>query len=118
MAKLRVAVLGCGGIIGQHMMISVPEDIEPLFVRKHPFPLSTALDLENWDATKAWLDEQRPDVIVNLAGESRPDVVERDDSSYLFLNGALPTILSLWATYEKAHVVHVSTQAVFKPSFA
>lgn len=94
-------------------MISVPEDIEPLFVRKHPFPLSTALDLEDWDATKAWLEEQRPDVIINLAGESRPDVVGDQQQRYWFINVELPNQLGKWCDTQKAHLVQVSTQAVF-----
>jgi dTDP-4-dehydrorhamnose reductase len=113
MSKLKVAVLGCGGVIGQHMMISVPENIEPLFVRKHPFPLSHALDLEDWTATKAWLDEHQPAVIVNLAGESRPDVVERDHEQYGWINNGLASELAEWCDGAKSHLVHVSTQAVF-----
>lgn len=111
--KLKVAVLGCGGIIGQHLMVSVPEGVEPLFVRKHPFPLSVALDLEDWEATKEWLDSERPDVIVNLAGESRPDVVERDNDTSHFLNVNVPEFIGGWCDRAGSHLIHVSSQAVF-----
>jgi dTDP-4-dehydrorhamnose reductase/SAM-dependent methyltransferase len=111
--KLKVAVLGCGGIIGQHMLISVPESVEPLFVRKHPFPLSHALDLEDWDTTKEWLDREQPHVIVNLAGESRPDVVERDMGAYQAINAMLPERLAEWCDVSDSHLIQVSSQAVF-----
>lgn len=113
--KLKVAVLGCGGILGQYLMISVPEDIEPLFVRKTPSPLAESLDLTDYAATEAWLKEHRPDVIVNLAGESRPDVVERDGLAYEAINIGLPARLRVWCEDSNAHLITVSSQAALDP---
>lgn len=117
MSKLKVAVFGCGGVIGQHMMISVPPDIEPLFVRKTPSPLAESLDLEDWPATAAWLTERRPDVIINLAGESRPDVVECDanESKTRRINVALPSMLAEWCDQTDTHLIQVSSQAALDP---
>lgn len=112
--KLKVAVFGSGGILGQHMMISVPPDVEAIFVRKTASPLAESLDLTDWVATEAWLNARRPDVIVNLAGESRVDVVERDPRKHFFINRELPALLANWCDVHDSndsHLVHVSSQA-------
>jgi dTDP-4-dehydrorhamnose reductase len=70
-------------------------------------------NLEEGDYVDALLDLVAPDVVVNLAGESRPDVVERDPESFEILNVRLPAILSTWCDQHSAHYVHVSTQGVF-----
>lgn len=113
--KLKVAVLGSGGIIGQHMHISVPPDVESFFVRKTPSPLATGLDLTDWAATERWLNMVAPDVIVNLAGESRPDVVERHDVAYQNINIGLPCALRGWCQLNGAHLIQVSSQAAIDP---
>jgi len=111
---MKVAVLGCTGIIGQHMMISVPPGIEPLWVCRHGVgSLGIGLDLEDWPVAKRWLDDERPTVIVNLAGEARVDIVEADPASYEWINTRFPYELGRWAEANDAHVVHVSTQAVY-----
>lgn len=112
--KLKVAVLGSGGIIGTHMMISVPPDVDAIFVRKTPSPLGDSLDLNDWPATEAWLNARRPDVIVNLAGESRVDVVERDPAAYHELNAEVPWKLKEWCLENDSHLVHVSSQAAIE----
>lgn len=118
MSKLKVAVFGCGGIIGTHMLISVPEDIEPYFVRKTHSPLADSLDLTNWPAALAWLNERRPDVIINLAGESRPDVVERDPGASQDINVTLPLNLVEWCDSHGSHLIQVSSQAVYNGQHA
>lgn len=116
---MKVAIFGCGGIIGQHMMISVPAGVEPLYVRKTPSPIAETLDLTDWDATKEWLNRNAPDVIVNLAGESRPDEVERvalnPDSmeNYTAINTYVPVGLARWCDQNSAHLIQVGTQASF-----
>lgn len=108
--KLKVAVLGAGGIIGQHMMISVPPGVDATFVRKTPSPLAESLDLTDWPAAEAWLAERKPDVIVNLAGESRVDVVERDKETDL-INVTMPQRLAEWCDANHTHLIQVSSQA-------
>jgi nucleoside-diphosphate-sugar epimerase len=61
----------------------------------------------------ARLDALRPDVIVNLAGENNPDVVERGDAEAV--NLMAPMRLSEWAAINGAHFVQVSSQAAVDP---
>lgn len=59
------------------------------------------------------LDGIKPDVVVNLAGENSPDVVEKDPASHRFLNEYLPAIIGKWCDEVGAHLVQASTQAVY-----
>lgn len=102
---MRVLVLGASGIIGSHMRITPHPGIVPTYHTGRK-----AVDLTDWKATEALLDSVNPDVVVNLAGESRPDVVEKDYEGTWDLNAELPGKLSDWG---RAHLIHVSTQAVF-----
>lgn len=110
---MRVLVLGASGIIGQHMRLCVPEGVTPIWARKTEDLLHCGIDFENRDHVVAFLGAQKPDAIVNLAGESRPDVVEQFPERYLEINAVAPEMLSEWCRRNNAHYVHVSTQAVF-----
>ncbi len=80
---MKVVVFGASGIIGQHLRLCVPASIEPVWVRKSADPLHLGLDLTDPTARDRFLERHKPDVIINLAGESRPDVVERDPERYI-----------------------------------
>ncbi len=110
---MKVVIFGASGIIGQHLRLCVPAGIEPIWVRKSADPLHLGLDLTDPDARDRFLERHKPDVIVNLAGESRPDVVERDPERYRHLNMGVPSLLSAWCAGNNAHYVHISSQAVF-----
>ncbi len=110
---MKVIVLGSSGIIGQHMRLSIPEGVEAVFVRRHADPLHAGLDLTDRKARREFLSHHKPNVIVNLAGESRPDVVERAPDEYHDINTKVPGELAGWCDANGAHLIHVSTQAVF-----
>jgi dTDP-4-dehydrorhamnose reductase len=111
--EMKVVIFGASGIIGQHLRLCVPEGIESVWVRKEADPLHLGLDLTDPDARERFLAWQKPDVIVNLAGESRPDVVEREPETYRHINFGIPSLLSAWCAGNNAHYVHISSQAVF-----
>ena len=109
-----ILVLGGGGIIGQHMRRQpVPADTSPLFTRYHADAEHCGLDLTDRASTERFLDHFAPDAIVNLAGENRPDVVERNPGAYRGVNVEAPAYLAAWCEAHGAHLVQVSTQAVF-----
>jgi dTDP-4-dehydrorhamnose reductase/SAM-dependent methyltransferase len=111
--KLKVAVFGAAGIIGQHMRLCVPAEVDPRWMRRHADTLHLGLDLNDDEARDQWLDIVHPDVVVNLAGENRPDVVEADPARGRKLNVAVPYALAHWCDRNHAKYIHVSTQAVF-----
>lgn len=112
---MKIAVLGASGIIGQHMRLCVPVGVEVIWTRLHADSIHEGLDLTDREATQRFLNCERPDVIVNLAGENRVDVVESaKDPRVEDLNIFAPSRLSMWCSgCSGAHIVQVSSQAVF-----
>ena len=110
---MKVLVLGASGIVGQHLRVSEPQGIEAIYHRRTEDAKYLVSDLTDPAALSAAL-MLGPDVIVNLAGENRPDVVEQDPKQYRDINVGLPQVLATWATRDSARrYVHVSTQGVF-----
>jgi dTDP-4-dehydrorhamnose reductase len=108
---MKILVLGASGIIGQHMRLCCPEGVTPIYARRKSDLLHVGVDVLSADVQR-FLDYERPDVIVNLAGESNTDAVERDPSMRT-VNTLVPELLGEWCQRNKRHLVHVSTQAVF-----
>ena len=115
---MKVLVFGASGIIGQHMRLCIPDGIQPIWYRHTPDPITRGVDICDSAALAACLAEHDPDVIVNLAGESRPDVVERDPERYDTLNVAVPVELAKWCGENGRRLIHVSSQAVFSGDHA
>lgn len=109
---MRILVLGAGGIIGQHMVESVPQGVDEIFTRRVSGGPFVGFDLEK-TYTGTLLDHFTPDAIINLVGENRPDVVERNPAAYRAINVEVPAFLSHWCQQNGSHLVQVSTQAVF-----
>lgn len=104
-----ILVLGAGGIIGQHMQIVCPE---ALFARRRD------VDLESRVETDRFLDSVQPNVIVNLAGENRVNVVAGHPQATVNINVGLPRGLASWCDEHRAHLVQVSSQGVFSGDHA
>lgn len=96
------------------MIIDTPEAIDALFVRRseHPAAAWMALDLLQPDALDK-LAEFEPDVIINLAGENRVDVVESDPDATFGINTAFPFLLAIWCQNNHVRLIQCSTQGVF-----
>lgn len=110
---MKVLVFGASGIIGQHMRLCVPDGVQPLWYRRMPDCITRGLDLADGAALAAVLEDHQPDVIVNLAGESRPDVVEREPEHYDTINVLAPIELANWCEKHGKMLVQISSQAVF-----
>lgn len=110
MAKPKVVVFGAGGILGQHMLLQRPS---ATFFRRRPHPLYHDGDLTDYDWLNATLDRIDPDVVINLAGENRVDVVEDDPDAAWPINVGVPNRLAEWCDRHGRHLIQVSTQGVF-----
>lgn len=110
---MKALVLGASGIIGQHLRLIVPEGVSPIWHRKTADSLHVGRDLSKLDAAWNLCEETRPDVIVNLAGESNTDEVERNPTQHEYLNARMPLVLAEWCEANGARLIQVSTQAVF-----
>jgi dTDP-4-dehydrorhamnose reductase len=110
---MKVAIFGASGIIGQHMRLCVPLSINPIWLRNQADRRHVGLDLTNSQALSEFLESEEPEVVLNLAGESRPDVVEGCPGEFYRINVAVPQILGRWCLAHGRHYIHVSTQGVF-----
>lgn len=111
-APLKVLVLGAGGIVGQEMIFCKPDGIEAIYTTRQGLPpIYTAWDMQ--DGVVPFLELHNPEVIVNLAGENRVDVVEKNPRAYEKINVELPIMLSKWCRSSNCRLIHVSTQGVF-----
>lgn len=109
----NVVVLGASGVIGQHMMLSKPDVVNAIYQsRANVFPFSEC-DLSDFRSVEEFLEDCRPNSIVNLAGESRPDVVEHSPHETKWINEQFPERLAEWCEKNDVRLVQVSTQAVF-----
>jgi dTDP-4-dehydrorhamnose reductase len=118
----RVLVLGASGIVGQHLRLFEPQDYDVCYQSRQRLPWADVHQgTPTWqvDFTKdadvaAMLAMLKPDIVINLAGENRPDVVEQDPVQYDFINVQVPVLLAHWAdTAPGRWLIHVSSQAVF-----
>jgi dTDP-4-dehydrorhamnose reductase/SAM-dependent methyltransferase len=108
---MKVLILGASGIVGQHMRLCVPDGVEPVWVRRNGDPITLECDLENSESLEDFLTITRPDVIVNLAGESSVDTVERDPARYRRINVGVPIQLANWCQYSGKRLIQISSQA-------
>jgi len=114
--KKKVLVFGASGIIGQSMRLCKPDGIQVIHYRRHANFLHRGIDLTNFPEVSITLDYEKPDVVINLAGENRTDVVEREPGRYQLLNVEAPAFLADWCDDHGAHYIHASSQAVFSGS--
>lgn len=108
---MKVLVIGAGGIVGQEMQKQYAAEqtvgIEAVFTTRVDFDMQ-----DSW-GIQGFLDQCAPDVIVNLSGENRVDVVEADPDKYDFVNSVAPFAIASWCRSSGAHLIQCSTQAVF-----
>ena len=64
MSNKKVVVIGAGGIIGQHMMLSQPDNMDVVYTRRTGDGDWVQLNV-GVDDVNSWLDRLNPDVIVN-----------------------------------------------------
>ena len=107
---MRIAIFGAGGIIGQTLRRFAPVGHEIRYYRRHADPLHYGGDLTQPGEV---IDKYAPDVILNLAGENRPDVVERTPGTTRQINVDVPDMLAAWCDAHDSHYIHISSQAVF-----
>lgn len=109
-----ILVIGASGILGQHLRLEQPENTSVVYTsqeqslpRDFPLRLTTAVDVDTL------LERWHPDVVLNLVGENRPDVVEKDPAAFRFINVYVPVLIADWCKAQGKRLVHVSTQGVF-----
>jgi dTDP-4-dehydrorhamnose reductase len=113
---VRVLVLGASGIVGQHLRLQVPPSITPIWHRRQVDSMHVGCDLTDAAALRAFLDEHRPETVVNLSGQNDVDAVEQDPTEAHAINVAAVALLASWCREHGARLVQASSQAVFDGS--
>lgn len=114
-----VAVVGASGLLGRALVRALEARTDWRIVstahRRTNGPM-VALDIRDAAAVVSFVDRIRPDAIVIVAAERRPDVCERDPAAARALNvDAVRTIASA-ARRHGAWVLSISTDYVFDGS--
>lgn len=114
---MKLLVTGASGLLGRAVMRECTraghEVIGLAFSRVSGALVK--LDLTDAEAIHGLIQRERPDVVINLAAERRPDVVERDPVAVRKLNVDAPAILAqACATLNPpAYLLNISTDYVF-----
>lgn len=117
MDTLRVIIFGAGGVVGQNMIHNSPKNIEAIYTRTCDDDNYTKF-IYGEDDVSDFLNFYNPDVILNLAGENRVDIVESTPDEFKDLNENFPIELAAWCKEKDKFLIQGSTQAVFSGRFA
>lgn len=112
----KILITGATGMVGRALMKELG-DPEAYAVRGTGFSRAGGnidrLDLCDAAAVKAYLAEQRPDVIVHAAAERRPDVSEKNPDATLKLNLEGTRLIAECARDIGAWLIFLSSDYVF-----
>lgn len=111
----RIAVLGSTGMAG-HVVSAYLEEHSYMVFRASRSEKSTAfrraVDVTDFTALGAWLDEVWPDTVINCVGLLQKACETRPDRAVL-INSYLPRFLEQRSAEGKGRVIHLSTDCVF-----
>lgn len=104
---MKCLIIGAGGIVGQEMQACVPDSVEAVFTRTKDFNITSEASIYQF------LDNLKPEAILNLSGQNNVDIVEKDPEQFIFINEIAPEIISNWCWSNNAYMIQGSTQGVF-----
>lgn len=112
---MRIVVLGSTGMAG-HVVARYLEEHGHTVCRSSRSegntPNSAAIDATDFAALGRWLDEVRPDAVINCIGLLQKSCEERGDLA-LLVNAYLPHWLEWRYARSAVRVIHLSTDCVF-----
>jgi dTDP-4-dehydrorhamnose reductase len=113
---ITVAVTGASGLLGRPLMNKLNPDVR--FLQKgaawsRAGGLLDRVDITSTAAVEAWLDKVKPDVLVHLAAERRPDVYTADPEAADRLNIDATESLAGCCSEREISLIFVSTNYVF-----
>lgn len=102
---MRYLLLGAQGQLGQ--------ELHPLLLGEVIAPDRSALDLSKPDTIAGYLDQVRPDVVLNCAAYNLVDRAESEPALALTVNALAVRELARWLGQKDRLLVHFSTDHVF-----
>lgn len=115
---MKVLIFGGSGIIAQHLRLCQPDGVEAVYYRQHADMLHKGCDLIDHMSMLETIQVEHPDVVLNLAGESNTDAVEKDPNAFHQINVEVPIQIAdlcndLSEVGHPVRYIHISSQAVF-----
>lgn len=104
---MRILIAGGSGQVGYELQrsLSLYGEIDA--------PEREKLNLENLDAVTKYLEQTKPDLIVNAAAWTAVDKAEEEQDKCYLLNAALPELLASYAAQQGIWLIHFSSDYVY-----
>ena len=113
----KILVTGCNGQLGRAINQVYSEDVEKGEVLLINTDVGVegveALDITDIEAVKAFINEKKPDVIINCAAFTNVNGAEEAEELCYKINAIGPRNLAIVAKNTGAKLIHVSTDYVF-----
>lgn len=112
---MKVVVLGSTGMAGNVISQYLSErgyEVYRSSRSEKPGKYSKAIDVTNFEALEAWLDEVNPDIVINCVGLLEKACANRPDLGVL-MNSYLPHRLEAKYKESNTRIIHLSTDCVF-----
>lgn len=104
----KIIVTGANGQLGSELKSIVgSENHTYLFID------IAELDLTVTNDVLSFLDEQKPDIIINCAAYTAVDKAEEEKEKAFILNAGVPEILAEYSNRTGCNIIHISTDYVF-----
>lgn len=115
---MKALVTGASGLLGRAVVDRLKQDGHQttLVGLTRSTTEIVKLDLTDSEAVDAFLDSNKPDVIIHTAAERRPDVVENSPEASRVLNVDVPRHLARWCKSQGEDcplLINISTDYVF-----
>lgn len=105
---MKIAVTGAQGLLGEECVRTLGTEHNMI-----PLPSHHDLDLVDFNATRAWFLQNKPDVIIHTAGNRDPDSCELDPALAWTSNTLVTWNVVCAARELDAVFVHASSESVF-----
>lgn len=104
---MKILIIGCQGQLGWELTRSLPTlgDVIPV---GHP-----DLDLADPASIRSWVEDHKPDVLVNAGAFNAVDLAESESELAYKINAAAPQVLAEEAQKLNSILIHFSTDYVF-----
>lgn len=109
----KILVTGCNGQLGRAIQKEYQGTVDFILTDVVEGDNITPLNIMDLDQVLSFVEEKRPDVIINCAAATNVDGCEKDWDFAYKLNALGPRNLAIASTKYDAKLVHVSTDYVF-----
>ena len=109
----KILVTGCNGQLGRAIQKEYGDEVEFILTDVVEGEKISPLNIMDLDEVLKFVEDKKPDVIINCAAATNVDGCEKDWDFAYKLNALGPRNLAIAATKVGAKLVHVSTDYVF-----